>query len=226
MIKMYYFGIQNSRVGPLDEKAITSRINEGSINRETLAWCEGMDNWRPVHQIPELMSAFGTFLKTAEPPPLPAGQAVPPLSVPGLQGFKNSGSLSDQAYRFVAWCYRPWRGRPSPLRRWVDGDPKKRALPVAVGTVAMMVLIPILWISSIKENKQAIQNAALQTEQMGQMGMSSQADLMARQRAWQDAHRYTQDVIDDSYRYRRDSQDRMDETYRRGTYDWYGKDDN
>ena len=223
----YYFGIQNSQIGPLDKSEIEGRIKEGSITKGTLAWCEGMDGWKPLSQVPELMAAFGAILTQGSvPPPLPTGQGAPPL--PGSE-IKNAssgaGNLNDQAYRFVTWCYRPWRGKVSPLRKWVDADPKRRAVPVAAGTIAMMVLIVFLAISSFSGHQDTgEQGISSQTQSMQQgMGTPSLTDIRERQRIWQDAHRYSQDVIDDAYKYRRDSQDRRDETYRRGTYDWYGK---
>lgn len=226
MNKSYYFGIQNSQVGPLDEQSIAARIHDGSITKDTLAWCEGMDAWRPAQQIPELMVALGARAGGGAPPPLPSGKVVPPeLPSVARTAMSSLGEINEQAYRFIVWCYRPWRGKVSPLRRWVDADPRNRALPVAVGTGATIVLIVVLWFSTMAEQKETAQQAeSPNSPNVMQGGMPSQADLMARQRAWQDAHTYSQGVIDDAYKYRRDTQDRMDETYRRATYDWYDKD--
>jgi hypothetical protein len=227
MVTKYYFGIKNSRVGPLDEKAIAVHIKEGSITPETLSWCDGMAQWQPLRQIPELMTAFSVLFKNqAEPPPLPADHTVPPLPGSGsTAATSSSGSLSDQAYRFIVWCYRPWKGKYSPLRRFVDADPKARALPVAAGTIAMMILIIVLAVGTFTAKKDTTQQQLGFPQMMQQQGGGpSMSDLMARQRAWQSAQDYTSDVIDDAYKYRRDTQDRMDETYRRATYAWYNDD--
>lgn len=232
MNEKYFFSISNKQTGPLDEEAIRKNIIDGKITPATLAWRQGMAEWQPVQENAQLMNAFGSQFSATQPPPLPTGPAAtpPPLPASGQStGFSASptapGSRNDQAYRFICFVYRPWRGKFSPVRQFVDKDPQSRALPVAVGTIALFIVIGILWASSLSK---APQTASQQPpEQMG--GAASvvpNADWRAQQAAMMDAQRYGQQLSDDSYQYRRDTQDRMDETYRRANYDWYRDNDN
>ncbi len=54
------------KVGPIGKNQFQSLIKTKKINAKTLVWQQGMANWTPANQVPELASMFG-----AEPPPLP-----------------------------------------------------------------------------------------------------------------------------------------------------------
>lgn len=225
MNEMYFFSINDKQAGPFDQETIRKQILAGVITGSTLAWCQGMSDWQAVQKVPNLMTAFGNLISAqVQPPPLPARQtATPPPLPPGGHSAiprmhaGGAGSLNDQAYGFVTWLYRPWRGRISPVRKYVDQDPQKRALPVAVGTVAMFALIIYLGMTSTNQ----VQNITQAPSQQPQVFMPSAAG----QAALMDAQRYSQQISDDVYKYQRDAGDRRDETYRRATYDWYGRDD-
>jgi cytochrome P450 len=100
---------------------------------------------------------------------------------------------------------------------YVQKDPR-RALPVAAATLACFAAVIAIGFSNMEQPQQQAQTQGQM--QQGPMVMP-QPDWQAQHRAWKDAHDYGSSVINDAYKYRRDSQDRMDETYRRGTYDWY-----
>jgi hypothetical protein len=242
MKEKYFFGINNEKVGPLDEESIRQRIAEGEITANTLAWCKGMSDWKPTHKISELMEAFSQLQETnIEPPPFPGGgektqeSSIPPLPETDNassadaskqteeNAAKGLGSLNEAAYRFVLWTFRSWGKRPSPIRSYVLKDPK-RAVPVAAGTILLLVLIIGIWIASLSGgNKDAIQQPGLQ-QSAQQQTRTPPPGWQDQYRVWQDQQKSNQKIIDDTYKYTRDSQDKMDETYRRGTYDWYNKD--
>ena len=128
--------------------------------------------------------------------------------------------MEASAYRFVLSIFRAWGGRSTPVRDYVLHNPK-RALPVAAVTLVIMLIV-ILSIPSLFETTPE-QTPAVTADLPQQQQAAPPANWQEGYRAWQDTQRYNQGVIDDVYKYRRDSQDRMDETYRRGTYDWYDK---
>lgn len=57
----------NMQVGPVDESQLTAL----GITPETLVWREGMAEWLPASQVPELRYLFGA----ATPPPMPDSHA-------------------------------------------------------------------------------------------------------------------------------------------------------
>lgn len=62
-MKNYYYSDGNTKFGPftLDE------LKSQKIDAKTLVWCEGMSDWTPVNEIPELKVIFNS----TTPPPLP-----------------------------------------------------------------------------------------------------------------------------------------------------------
>ncbi|MCU0651048.1 MAG: DUF4339 domain-containing protein [Candidatus Omnitrophica bacterium] len=223
----YFFGINNEKVGPLDEKAIKQRIDQGGIKKDTLAWTNGMPDWQPVIDVPELKKAFGMLLsEQAVPPELPsantaAAKTPPPLPAEGTPA--GLSSLEAGCYKFAMWCYKPMGKWEPPLRKMVVKNPKA-AVPVAFGTAAVMVFIVIFMMSNFSKpaQDQTAQNPQAGMQQVQQPG----GDWRAQYNAIRDAQQFSTSVADDVYKYRRDSQDRMDETYRRANYDWYRSGDN
>jgi hypothetical protein len=221
MKEKYFFGIKGQKVGPLDEESIRQRLKEGTITAETLSWCNGLEKWLPMRQIPELKEVFGELLaKQVMPPDLPGsqssvGQATPPPLPEGLSPFEAS------CYRFAKFCFRPCFGFQSPVGKMVDKNPKS-AVGVVVGVVCLMAVIVAM---AVSDAKQPGQQAAAPGAGQQQQAVPAGGDWQAQYQAARSAQQYQQNLIDDSYKYRRDSQDRMDETYRRANYDWYKSDD-
>jgi hypothetical protein len=215
MKEKYFFGIKGQKIGPLDEESIRQRLKDGTITTETLAWCAGMQNWLPLNQISELKEVLSEFLShQSVPPDLPSGQisvgqqTPPPLSE-GLSSFEAS------CYRFAKLCFRPCFGFQSPLGKMVEKNPKS-AVGVVIGSVCLMAVI--VWMA-LAGSKQPVQQAS--APGAGQQSAQSGPGWGAQYQAIRSAQDFSSNVIDDAYKYRRDSQDRMDETYRRANYDWY-----
>ena len=57
----FYYSQDGSSLGPVTKDEL-----KGKINRETLVWFEGLENWKKASEIPELVSLFQSI-----PPPLP-----------------------------------------------------------------------------------------------------------------------------------------------------------
>lgn len=62
----FFAAIGGQQTGPFDTAGLQQQIQAGQITKETLVWKQGMANWTPAGQVPELNNLFG-----ATPPPLP-----------------------------------------------------------------------------------------------------------------------------------------------------------
>jgi membrane protease subunit (stomatin/prohibitin family) len=65
---LWYFASEGQKKGPYGDEAMRVQIENGRITRETLVWCQGMQNWTPAGNCPELK-----FFFEESPPPLPPG---------------------------------------------------------------------------------------------------------------------------------------------------------
>ncbi len=63
----YHFAIDGAAAGPFTLEQIKRKIASGMIDRETLAWREGMDGWESAGKMSEFQTLFGSV-----PPPLPS----------------------------------------------------------------------------------------------------------------------------------------------------------
>lgn len=235
MKTVYYFAIDGQLVGPLDEGEFKQRIIGHTITYDTLAWCEGMKDWQPVRTIPELLQACGPEESVeGRPPPLPgvsgtAGQPPPPSSnkvqsdpEPPLEGSgrekaswtaDNLGSQRGGSYGLLLRIL-PKR---SPLRPYLEHNPGM-AIPILVMALAGLLLIIAFLIDLQTEE-------AEYAEQPPQQQGMPMGDWPARHRAWQDAQQYNQGILDDTYKRKLESDNRMDDLRRRATFpDLYGGD--
>ncbi|MBN2445784.1 MAG: SPFH domain-containing protein [Phycisphaerae bacterium] len=62
----FFVAINNQQSGPFDHNALQQYAASGQLTRETLVWKQGMPNWIPAGQVPDLQSLFASA-----PPPLP-----------------------------------------------------------------------------------------------------------------------------------------------------------
>ncbi len=63
---MFHIVDQGASAGPFDMNTLKQMAANGRLNRDTLVWKEGMAQWSPAGDVPELSSVFG-----AVPPPVP-----------------------------------------------------------------------------------------------------------------------------------------------------------
>ncbi|MEA2733612.1 MAG: hypothetical protein QOE14_63, partial [Humisphaera sp.] len=55
--------------GPFTLDQLRAEISAGRVQRNTLAWKNGMGQWTPIEQMPDLAALFANV-----PPPLPPNQ--------------------------------------------------------------------------------------------------------------------------------------------------------
>jgi hypothetical protein len=72
----WHVAINDAPVGPLRRDEVARRVAQGIINRESLAWREGMDDWMQIRNIAELSALFAPPAPLAPPPP--AALVAPP----------------------------------------------------------------------------------------------------------------------------------------------------
>ncbi|WP_345129048.1 SPFH domain-containing protein [Dactylosporangium darangshiense] len=62
----WFAGVSGQQGGPFDLNALGAQVQGGAVTRTTLVWKNGMAQWTPAGQVPELGSLFA-----AVPPPFP-----------------------------------------------------------------------------------------------------------------------------------------------------------
>jgi len=87
----WYYAKNGHQNGPLPTEDMIDRIAMGEIAQTDLAWCEGMGDWLPVAQIPQLKVEAPV---RAEAPPAPVSAAAPsPYQAPAAAPAPVSHSM-------------------------------------------------------------------------------------------------------------------------------------
>jgi len=63
---IYYVAIEGQQIGPLNDCELTQLITQKKVNKDTLAWIPGMQTWKPIEQVPEILKVIALV-----PPNLP-----------------------------------------------------------------------------------------------------------------------------------------------------------
>ncbi len=63
-----YVALDGKQAGPFDAATLKNLVDAGKINRDTLAWRQGMPSWIAAGEVPELANILASV-----PPPLPPG---------------------------------------------------------------------------------------------------------------------------------------------------------
>lgn len=85
----WHAGINGQALGPMTRRELERRVREGSVNKETFVWHEGMSGWKQIPEVPELEGLLEQDAGMIAPPPpsMPAqakAQALRPLPRPSL----------------------------------------------------------------------------------------------------------------------------------------------
>lgn len=68
MSRFYFINQQGAQVGPVEKESLLSY----GVTRSTMVWTEGMPNWAPAEQVPELAELFQP-VQPVYPNPTPGG---------------------------------------------------------------------------------------------------------------------------------------------------------
>jgi hypothetical protein len=90
---MWYYAQNNQQMGPIPEEEMKAKLRGGILVGSTLAWKEGMSDWKPVSEIPEL----STVLLSAVPPLSRDLSATPTADPPSMPNNPYSPPVSDMA---------------------------------------------------------------------------------------------------------------------------------
>lgn len=79
---MWYYAQNNQQMGPVSEEELQSKLRGGILVGTTLAWKEGMSDWKPVSEIAELASALMSAGPSVSEHVPASGMARPPQPDP------------------------------------------------------------------------------------------------------------------------------------------------
>ena len=91
MKKYYYITPENEQRGPVEDYMLASC----GVNSNTMVWTEGMANWMPAGQIPELVFFINTTSSSSTPPPFDSTAQQQSTNQGG--GFNTSDGYNQQA---------------------------------------------------------------------------------------------------------------------------------
>src|SRR5687767_9075268 len=84
-----YVVVSGAQEGPLSEEQLRERIAAGAVGPGTLAWRDGMGDWRPIGEVEPALFPAGA--PPVAPPPMagaPPIAAGPPRAVPSKTEFE------------------------------------------------------------------------------------------------------------------------------------------
>ena len=126
----WHVAIHDTPVGPMRRDEVARKIAAGAIDRESLAWREGMDDWLPIKHIAELAMLFGPGTG-----PLPL---QPPAAMNTLPQASARADMAPIGGRQVVAVEE--YARPVPVQQVQVPAPVIEEVPaVAVATVAPIV---------------------------------------------------------------------------------------
>ena len=89
---LWHVAIKDVPVGPMTRDELARKIDAGAVTAESLCWREGMDDWRPLGELPELSQLLrrgreGSWSgrpppRHRQPPHVPAPQGARPSQYP------------------------------------------------------------------------------------------------------------------------------------------------
>lgn len=65
MTQYFYIDANGAQVGPVNKSALSSSV----ISRNTMVWCQGLADWTPAGQVPDLSDIFAVVPPTYAPRP-------------------------------------------------------------------------------------------------------------------------------------------------------------
>lgn len=94
-MKKYYYAENDNKYGPYS----VEELKRFRIQRDTLVWHEGLDDWKPAHTIQDLSELFNQSpppIQQSTPPPSQMGQAYN-TPHPPQNHFQNQNVSNQQA---------------------------------------------------------------------------------------------------------------------------------
>ncbi len=127
-MKKYYMAINGEQLGPFE----LGELLGAGLTQSTLVWCEGMPQWQPASQIPELARLFPPSIASVPSPVQPKpdcwlGWAVAATIIgftmcgiiPGVFGILGIVGANESESLWRAGRYVEAEARAVSARRWV-----------------------------------------------------------------------------------------------------------
>ena len=86
---MWYYSQNNQQLGPIAEDQLKSMLRGSSLTGSTLVWKEGMSDWKPVTEVPELAISLTVSAPTLGPISSSYNQQANPYSAPQSQAIRS-----------------------------------------------------------------------------------------------------------------------------------------
>src|SRR5258708_5407137 len=98
-------GGDGKQYGPVSVEEVRAWIVGGRLNGKSLAWTEGMPEWKALESFPEFADALRA---AASPPPMPqtTGEAIPPT---GMTAWQSEVLARHAEIRLGACFSRSWK---------------------------------------------------------------------------------------------------------------------
>jgi predicted Zn finger-like uncharacterized protein len=127
----WYVAIGGAPVGPIALAEVIAKARDGAIHDRSLAWREGLPEWQPIGQLPELVEAIG-----------PALQHAPPRSVAAIPVASVAMMPAAAPAAIPAPAPAPARAPVTPVSTVAAAAPKSAAKPVATASTLVASQMP------------------------------------------------------------------------------------
>jgi predicted Zn finger-like uncharacterized protein len=92
----WFVGINGVPVGPIRLSELRSKAASGSVNRESLVWRDGFEDWRPLKTFPELAAIVDESVSSARASLTPFTPSVATAgAIAGMGAAPAAGAVSD-----------------------------------------------------------------------------------------------------------------------------------
>jgi len=95
-LEAWHVAIGDAPAGPMRREEVAARVKAGEVTSASLAWREGMDDWLPAGEIPDLRALFGSQAAPVAPT-LTHGGTPPALPTAGRASTTSAVSPRDSA---------------------------------------------------------------------------------------------------------------------------------
>lgn len=112
----WYYGENGQQTGPVDDETVRQAISAGQLGPNTLVWREGMPNWLPLQQVPELSGGTIVSAYSQNPygtPYAPPAYGQPYGGAPGTSGLAIASMVCGIVGALMFMCMGGILGIPA-----------------------------------------------------------------------------------------------------------------
>lgn len=131
---LWHVAIQDVPVGPMSRDELARKVDSGAVTASSLCWREGMDDWRPLGELPELAALLRRPRDGRSVRPPPPRPRAPTLSPQGPRASAFPVDLEEYDDEVseptrIADLTGPQPSMPAPVAR-ASGQSSPRLVPV------------------------------------------------------------------------------------------------